>query len=999
MPLGNPISLTRNVASREVSVSATAEQTLFTVTGGYRINQIDVFRNGVKLNATDDFTALDGSTVTLAAPAAVNDEVVFRILDDFRVADAIVSAASSQVVNGNLRVVGDLFADSLDIGSLGSDQLNITGVTTIAGVTRITDTTESTSNTTGALIVSGGVGIAKSVNIGGSLDVDGNLTIGGTVTYEDVTNVDSIGVITARQQIVLGDFIEHLDDTDTKFGFSAADTFTIHTDGNEVVRITNQGRLGLGTDSPDEMLEIFGADPKIRLTDSSTDKNNNRGEITSNEGDTVYNAVKTGGIGTHIFQSSGTERLRITSAGDVGIGTPNPLDKLHLFNETSSGLRLETPIGIALLSTVQTNDNIANGTIAGDLAIRGKSGISLSPNNGTSVATRITSAGNVGIGLTNPAALLQVSGGGSNGAISITNNTVGNTFTDGLTIQSTTGGDAYISQRENADLIFATSNTDRLRIDNDGRLLVGTTSARTDLSTTPQVQLEGTSFAGTAMSIVRKSSDNGRPSFIFGKSRFVSSSPSVVSSGDGLGTIEWMGHDGTNFHRAAFIGAAVDGTPSGDEMPGRLFFSTSDQTDSVPTERMRIDSSGRLLVGTTSSVDDTYKLQVVGTQSDGERRSMLLRYGQATEDGAQIKFQKNRSNSGGTTSTASGDDLAQFLFQGTDQGGSYRLAASIDCEVDATPANNTVPGRIQFWTTPAGTSQSRQERMRIDSSGNIIAGRTSLGTPGGITPRLQVHGTDNSAFLAITRASNNNEPPYLGFAKTRGGDNTAVADGDSLGAIFFAGGDGTDNHTSAAQIEAQADDTPASNDVKGRIVFKTRSGTSAPSERMRIGSAGQFGIGGANYGTDGQVLTSTGPNSAPAWEAIPDTGGFDAGTVMLFRQTAAPTGWTKDTSNNNGSALRVVTGSVTTGGTDSFGTVFGTSKTTASHTLALSEIPSHTHTIAANISNPTGPFPVYDSGPQNRVQNSGSAGSGGSHSHNLSNMDLLFTDVIQASKD
>ena len=107
MPIGNPISLTRNVASREVSVSATAEQTLFTVTGGYRINQIDVFRNGVKLNATDDFTALDGSTVTLTAPANLGDEVVFRILDDFRVADGIVSAASSQVVKGNLRVVGD----------------------------------------------------------------------------------------------------------------------------------------------------------------------------------------------------------------------------------------------------------------------------------------------------------------------------------------------------------------------------------------------------------------------------------------------------------------------------------------------------------------------------------------------------------------------------------------------------------------------------------------------------------------------------------------------------------------------------------------------------------------------------------------------------------------------------------------------------------------------------------------------------------------------------
>ena len=81
-------------------------------------------------------------------------------------------------------VTGLLTATSYDI-----DDLNVGSAATIAA------TTVSTSTTTGALVVSGGVGIAGSVFIGE------NLSVGGTITYEDVTNVDSVGMITARQGI------------------------------------------------------------------------------------------------------------------------------------------------------------------------------------------------------------------------------------------------------------------------------------------------------------------------------------------------------------------------------------------------------------------------------------------------------------------------------------------------------------------------------------------------------------------------------------------------------------------------------------------------------------------------------------------------------------------------------------------------------------------------------------------------------------------------------
>ena len=144
MAIGRPVSLTSNVASKSISVTATASQTLFTVTGGYRINQVAVFRNGVRLADGSDFTARDGATVTLLSAASAGDVLEFQIFDDFRVADAIVSASAQQTINGNLTVTG-----------------TITGVGTVTG-----------STVTGAAIgiSSGGtvVGAAKTLNFIGT---------------------------------------------------------------------------------------------------------------------------------------------------------------------------------------------------------------------------------------------------------------------------------------------------------------------------------------------------------------------------------------------------------------------------------------------------------------------------------------------------------------------------------------------------------------------------------------------------------------------------------------------------------------------------------------------------------------------------------------------------------------------------------------------------------------------------------------------------------------
>jgi len=162
MAIGNPITLTNNVASKNISVTATADQTLFTVTGGYRINQLAVFRNGVRLVDGSDFTARDGSTVTLITAANLNDTIEFQIFDDFRVADAIVTAETTQTISGELNVTGGF---NIGIQSGGTDIATgvITAINFIgAGNTAVYDTVSKTVDI--SISGSGGGGLGTAIN-------------------------------------------------------------------------------------------------------------------------------------------------------------------------------------------------------------------------------------------------------------------------------------------------------------------------------------------------------------------------------------------------------------------------------------------------------------------------------------------------------------------------------------------------------------------------------------------------------------------------------------------------------------------------------------------------------------------------------------------------------------------------------------------------------------------------------------------------------------------
>lgn len=151
---------------------------------------------------------------------------------------------------------------------------------------------------------------------------------------------------------------------------------------------------------------------------------------------------------------------------------------------------------------------------------------------------------------------------------------------------------------------------------------------------------------------------------------------------------------------------------------------------------------------------------------------------------------------------------------------------------------------------------------------------------------------------------------------------------------------------------------------------------------------------------------------------------FAAGTVMLFGNTAAPTGWTKITGSGNNHALRVVTGTAGTGGSVDFTTAFasqtpsGTVSVTGSAgstTLTTPQIPSHNHTVPGVFRVPPGPSnpnksPLTTGSGANNTPTTSSTGGGGSHSHPLTisgstftgsaiNLAVKYVDVIRAEKD
>lgn len=292
-------------------------------------------------------------------------------------------------------------------------------------------------------------------------------------------------------------------------------------------------------------------------------------------------------------------------------------------------------------------------------------------------------------------------------------------------------------------------------------------------------------------------------------------------------------------------------------------------------------------------------------------------------------------------------------------------------------------------------------------------------------PSLLITQTGGGAAIRVQDSSDPDTTPFVvdnlgnvGIGIASPGNALDVADG----AIQLSTAVGT----ARTVISADATDSVFEASANRNFTVKTNTAT-----RLTIN------VSGASFTVpvSTSTLTATTVNAGAvnatlftgAWANIP------AGTAMLFAQTSAPTGWTKSTTHDN-KALRVVSGSASSGGSVAFTTAFASQAVTgtvASHTLSLSDIPSHYHTATSTVNDPThvhqytaggasgfgyqagfsaanssSPF-VAGTGPSvtgiTVDTTIGNTGGGGGHAHGFSapniNLAVQYVDVIIATKN
>jgi len=453
-----------------------------------------------------------------------------------------------------------------------------------------------------------------------------------------------------------------------------------------------------------------------------------------------------------------------------------------------------------------------------------------------------------------------------------------NSATSAVRITQTGAGNALLVEDS------ASTDSTPFVIDSAGKVIAGATAAVSSIGVVPGFQAigvtgNGASATGLFAGFLNDATTAG--SINLGKSRnTVATVGSIVSSGDRLGSIQFVGDDGAALIRGAAITAEVDGTPGTNDMPGRLVFSTTADGASAPTERMRIDSAGRVGIGSTSltgfnirsslnptGATSTTNLRVDGTiQSDVTSTSIVFASFPATAAASftlsnlrHFQASQNTIGAGSAVTTQTGFLAESTLIGATNNYGFYGniaagtgrwnfyAAGTADNYFGGatTISTSSTDAALRVTQTGAGnallvedTTNPDSSPFIVDASGNVVVGYTSTVSVGGGTRPLTVNG----AGQILVRATNDTSGPTLNLGKTRStslASNTIVQNGDQLGGIFFAGDDGANINSSGASIVAAVDGTPGAGDMPGRLVFSTTAdGASASTERMRISNAG-----------------------------------------------------------------------------------------------------------------------------------------------------------------
>jgi hypothetical protein len=206
-----------------------------------------------------------------------------------------------------------------------------------------------------------------------------------------------------------------------------------------------------------------------------------------------------------------------------------------------------------------------------------------------------------------------------------------------------------------ADTIaFAEGGVESARIDSSGRLLVGTSTARSNVNhrgttgITPTVQFEtATASYNGGLSIINNSSAGYAATLTLGVSHGTTiGSNTIGSTGSQTGTISFSSSDGTNFIDCAQIRAEVDNTPGANDMPGRLVFSTTADGASSPTERMRIKENGQVWINSTANIAGTSASTMFQVTATGADFSAAITNTNATPIGLFIRYSTAVNNTG-----------------------------------------------------------------------------------------------------------------------------------------------------------------------------------------------------------------------------------------------------------------------------------------------------------------------------------------------------------------
>ena len=551
-------------------------------------------------------------------------------------------------------------------------------------------------------------------------DYSGDVSIGGTLTYEDVTNIDSVGLITARNginvqsagltvvgvttlsstksqfdstgslylnsggsanngnylakvgsdgsadflsNISIADKIIHYGDTNTAIRFPGNDTFTVETSGSEALRIDGSQRLLMGRTST---VAVANRNSNIQLhSNDASEASITIRRFFDNTGDNAPSRL--------VLARSGSNSDDSTIVAD-----DNRLGEITFVGADGTDLRTEAANIRAEVDGTPGSDDMPGRLI-------------FSTNAGASDYTerlRITSAGLVGIGEDSPDRLLHLKAasstaysGGSDTAdynfLKIENTT--NDKSAGIFFQIGGNGEAAITATEvsdgNTDIAFQNRGggvrSEKLRIDSSGRLLIATSASQGKWNNSSGddhiVQIESTSAFSQSW-ISHSTSSTAGVQLDVGRSRGSSDGDTtVVNSGDLLGHLCFQGADGSQFVRGARIAATVDSTPGADDMPTRLTFETTADGASSPTERMRIDNGGNIGIGINNPGD-----------YHANARDLVLANGMtiAHATTAHMYFADSSSGTGeyvGQLNYQHGSDRFQFVVGNTD---SFRISGS-----------------------------------------------------------------------------------------------------------------------------------------------------------------------------------------------------------------------------------------------------------------------------------------------------------------------------------